>query len=56
VAAIEGFSPIPFREIGLQVDEYRKSIPTRDMKLLKEGDTSKRKFSSTTDIEATNKK
>ena len=56
VAAIEGFPPIPFREIGLQVDEYRKSIPPRDMKLLKEGDTSKRKFSSTTDIEATNKK
>jgi parallel beta-helix repeat protein len=56
VAAIEGFPPIPFREIGLQVDEYRKSIPLRDMKLLKEGDTSKRKFSSTTDIEATNKK
>jgi hypothetical protein len=56
VAAIEGFPPIPFQQIGLQVDEYRKSIPTRDMKLLKEGDTTKRKFSSTTDIEASNKK
>jgi Right handed beta helix region len=56
VAAIEGFPPIPFQKIGLQVDEYRKSIPPRDMKLLKEGDTTKRKFSSTTDIEATNKK
>ena len=56
VAAIEGFPPIPFQQIGLQIDEYRKSIPTRDMKLLKEGDTTKRKFSSTTDIEASNKK
>ena len=56
VAAIEGFPPIPFQQIGLQVDEYRKSIPQRDMKLLREGDTTKRKFSSTTDIEASNKK
>jgi hypothetical protein len=56
VAAIEGFPPIPFQQIGLQVDEYRKSITPRDMKLLKEGDTTKRKFSSTTDIEASNKK
>jgi hypothetical protein len=56
VAAIEGFPPIPFQQIGLQVDEYRKIIPPRDMKLLKEGDTTKRKFSSTTDIEASNKK
>jgi hypothetical protein len=56
VAAIEGFPPIPFQQIGLQVDEYRKSIPQRDMKLLREGETTKRKFSSTTDIEATNKK
>ena len=56
VATIEGFPSIPFHTIGLQTDEYRKSIPPRDMKLLKEGDTTKRKFSSTTDIEATNKK
>jgi len=56
VAAIEGFPPIPFNQIGLQTDEYRKTIPPRDMKLLKEGDTAKRKFSSSTDIEASNKK
>jgi Right handed beta helix region len=56
VASIEGFPPIPFQQIGLQVDEYRKTIPLRDMKLLREGDTTKRKFSSTTDIEASNKK
>ena len=56
VASIEGFPSIPFQRIGLQIDEYRKTIPPRDMKLLKEGDTSKRKFSSTTDIEASNKK
>ncbi|MEI6321934.1 MAG: right-handed parallel beta-helix repeat-containing protein [bacterium] len=56
VASIDGFPPIPFHEIGLQVDEYRKSIPPRDMKLLHEGDTTKRKFSSTTDIDASNKK
>ena len=48
--------PFSFQQIGLQVDEYRKSIPQRDMKLLREGETTKRKFSSTTDIEATNKK
>ena len=56
VAAIQGFPPIPFHDIGLQVDEYRKVIPPRDMQLLKEGDTKKRSFSSTTDIEASNKK
>jgi len=56
VASIPGFPAIPFHEIGLQVDEYRKSIPSRDMKLLREGNTSKRKFSSTTDIEASNRK
>jgi len=56
VAAIEGFAPIPFHDIGLQTDGYRQTITPRDMKLLKEGDTSKRKFSSTTDIEASNKK
>lgn len=54
LAAIKGFPPIPFDKIGLQADAYRKSIPPRDMKLLKEGDTSKRKFSSSTDIEASN--
>ena len=56
VASIQGFPPIPFHDIGLQVDEYRKTIPSRDMQLLKEGDTKKRSFSSTTDIEASNKK
>lgn len=56
VASIQGFPTIPFHDIGLQVDEYRKSIPPRDMKLLREGDTTKRKFSSTTDIEASNRK
>jgi hypothetical protein len=56
VASIQGFPQIPFQQIGLQVDEYRKSIPQRDMKLLREGDTTKRKFSSSTDIEASNKK
>jgi parallel beta-helix repeat protein len=56
LATIAGFPPIPFQQIGLQVDEYRKSIPPKDMKLLKEGNTTKRKFSSTTDIEASNKK
>jgi len=56
IASIVGFPPIPFQQIGLQADEYRKSIPPRDIKLLKEGDTTKRKFSSSTDIEASNKK
>ncbi len=56
IASIMGFPSIPFQQIGLQIDDYRKSIPPRDMKLLKEGDTTKRKFSSSTDIEASNKK
>jgi hypothetical protein len=56
VASIQGFPPIPFQQIGLQIDEYRKTLQKRDMKLLKEGDTTKRKFSSSTDIEASNKK
>jgi hypothetical protein len=30
---------IPIRQIGLQLDEYRKTIPPRDMKLLIQGDT-----------------
>jgi len=54
LAAIKGFPPIPFDKIGLQADAYRKSIPPRDMKLLKEGDTSKRKFSPSTNIDAPN--
>jgi parallel beta-helix repeat protein len=36
---IPGINPIPFGEIGLQVDEYRKTIPSREMKVLREGDT-----------------
>ena len=56
VASIEGFPSIPFQQIGIQPDEYRKTVAERDMKLLREGDTTKRKFSSTTDIEASNKK
>ena len=56
IASITNFPPIPFDKIGLVTDEYRSSIPPRDMKLLREGDTSKRKFSSTTDIDASNKK
>ena len=26
---VPGFEPIPFDEIGLRVDEYRRSVPTR---------------------------
>jgi hypothetical protein len=26
---VPGFEPIPFDEIGLRVDEYRRSLPTR---------------------------
>ena len=55
-AAIPGFPAIHFEQIGLQPDEYRPVVPPRDMKLLREGDTKKRSFSSTTDIEASNKK
>jgi hypothetical protein len=56
VAAIPAFPKIPFNRIGLQTDEYRTTIPPRDMKLIKEGDTTKRKFSSSTDIEASNRR
>ena len=56
VASIPDFPVIPFSQIGLQKDEYRTIVPERDMKLLRDGDTRKRKFSSTTDIEASNKK
>ena len=55
-ASIPSFPAIPFDKIGLQPDQYRFVVPERDMKLLREGDTKKRSFSSTTDIDASNKK
>lgn len=54
VASIPGFRAPPFREIGLQIDEFRTSLPPRDNKLLRDGNTVRRKFNSTTDIEASN--
>lgn len=47
---------IPFEKIGLKIDEYRTAIPQRDDKLLREGDTKRRKFDSKTDMDASNKK
>jgi len=29
-AKIPGFQPIPFEQIGLYVDEFRRTLPARD--------------------------
>jgi hypothetical protein len=37
---------------GLQRDEFRQTVPARDMKLLREGDTRRKTFDSQQDVEA----
>jgi len=54
VASISGFPAIPFQQIGLQPDEYRPSVPPRNIRLLREGDTKMRNFDSSVDIKASN--
>ncbi|MDX6765243.1 MAG: right-handed parallel beta-helix repeat-containing protein [Candidatus Methylacidiphilales bacterium] len=52
-ASLAPLRAIPLAKIGLQQDEFRKVVPPRDMKLLREGKT-ERRFDSLQDIEATN--
>jgi hypothetical protein len=52
--ALAPLREIPFERIGLQKDEFRQSVPARDMKLLLEGET-KKVFDSLQDIEASNR-
>ncbi|MBF0442555.1 MAG: right-handed parallel beta-helix repeat-containing protein [Oligoflexales bacterium] len=54
LSSIPGFTPVPFKKIGLYPDEYRPVVPARDMKLLREGKTDRSKFNSSVDIDATN--
>ncbi len=47
-----GLPAISLERYGLQLDEFRRTIPARDMKLLQEGDTTRKTFDSQQDVEA----
>ncbi len=51
-AADSGLPVISIDRYGLQRDEFRQTIPARDMKLLREGDTRRKTFDSQQDVEA----
>lgn len=53
---IPDFPQVPMSKIGLYPDAFRPEVPARDMKLLREGDTSGGGFDSLVDVEATNRK
>lgn len=38
--------------IGLVIDEYRQSLPARDLELLRTGDTRRKAFDSQQDVES----
>ena len=47
-----GLPAVSLDRYGLQLDEFRRTLPERDMKLLKEGDTTRKTFDSQQDVEA----
>jgi hypothetical protein len=51
-----GLPAIALKNYGLQLDEFRQSLPERDLKLLNEGNTGHRTFDSQQDVDASNKK
>jgi hypothetical protein len=51
---LPGFPEIPVERIGIHVDEYRRSVPPRDLEQLRTESTRKRAFDSQQDIDASN--
>ena len=47
-----GLPAIALKNYGLQLDEFRKNLPERDLTLLKEGDTHSKGFDSQQDVDA----
>ncbi len=52
LAALEWMRSFNLARYGLQLDEFRRSLPERDIKLLQTGDTRRRKFDSQQDVES----
>jgi hypothetical protein len=50
--AKSGAPAVDFARYGLQVDEFRPTLPARDLELLKSGDTKRKKFDSQQDVDA----
>lgn len=44
--------PIDLADYGLQRDEFRRTLPARDLALLRDGDTKRKKFDSQQDVDA----
>ncbi len=47
-----GLPALSLDRYGLQLDEFRRELPARDMKLLRDGDTRRKAFDSQQDVEA----
>lgn len=47
-----GLPKLALARFGLQRDEFRRELPARDMRLLREGDTRRKAFDSQQDVEA----
>jgi hypothetical protein len=52
---LPGLHTFPVAGIGLQTDEFRRSIPARNLKQLQSESTARRRFDSQTDVDATNR-
>jgi hypothetical protein len=51
-SANSGLPAVSLDRYGLQLDEFRRELPARDMKLLRDGDTRRKAFDSQQDVEA----
>ncbi len=51
-AAGSGVPSMPLARFGLQRDEFRRELPPRNLKLLREGDTRRKAFDSQQDVDA----
>lgn len=47
-----GLPAIDLASYGLQLDEFRRTLPPRDLDLLRQGDTTRKKFDSQQDVNA----
>jgi hypothetical protein len=47
-----GLPAIDLSTYGLQLDEFRRTLPPRDLAMLRSGDTKRKKFDSQQDVDA----
>jgi hypothetical protein len=50
--AFAGLTPFDLSRYGIRTDEYRRSVPERDLEQLRSGDTKRRAFDSNKDVES----